>query len=129
MIDPDLIIPLPPGSVSEAIKDGQTKQVVGLYPCFGGCKQYALVKLDNSGKPYMACTPHEVTHLGGCGRTYGEKRHIPEQTRERYQDRLEFLSKHQPVPDAYKRYLENAWGPEEPEEGEANECGAEASGE
>ncbi len=124
MLDKELIIPLPSGSEVQVMR-GETKAVIGLYPCFGGCHQYGLVKLDNSGNPYVACSPHEITHKGGCGRTYGKKEHLPVQTVEVYRERFALLNKSLPLPDAYTRYLEHAWSVHDQQEGDGNECGTE----
>jgi len=127
MIDINSIIPLPPGVTINAIKDGKTQQVVGIYPCVAdGCGQFALVKIDNSGKPFMACTPHEITHLGGCGGIRGQKQHLPEQTYEHYQDRMDhYKSRGYPIPDAYVTYLETEWQKYRQSEEVSDECSIE----
>lgn len=124
MIDRDLVIPMPPGSEEPAMR-GESKPVVGLYPCFGGCGQYALVKLDNSGKPYATCTDKEITRHGGCGQTKGLVDHIPEQSESVFKARLELMQKGPlPLPDAYSRYIENAWTEHLNQGGGDDECGA-----
>lgn len=119
MMNPDWIIPLPPGATYPAAT-GESKPAMGLYPCLGGCGQYGIVKLDNGGSPYAACSRAEITHKGGCGRVYGKKSMIPEASEAVYQERLALLSDSLPIPEEYSRFLSSAWNRYSESEGQDN---------
>lgn len=127
-MDRSLVIPLPLNSVASAAK-GETKRAVGLYPCFndGLCDQFILIKLDRQGYPYGTCSPHEV-NIHGCSKRSlkAAQEDIPEQTFEAYQQALDRVGVEN-IPDAYIRYLENAWVNHKPEQQEPIEEADDAS--
>lgn len=108
MINSNLIIPLPPDSTGEQ-HDGRTCPAVGLIACTGdNCGEYALLKINKQGKFYADCRRGEITVNGCKGSIKGDCTGQP-QTYEAYQSQLTLLGDAFPVPDMYKRYLENAW--------------------
>jgi len=107
MLTADLMLPLPPGTVGPAYR-GDTKEVVSLHYCLH-CGEWALVKVEASGRLYAYCSRKEIT-IKGCnseGKAPASAR--PVQTFEEYQRRLAEVSEKVTIQPVYQQYLDAAW--------------------
>ena len=107
MMTADLMLPLPPGTMGSAYR-GDTKEVVALHYCMH-CGEWAVVKVEASGRLYAYCSRKEITIHGCNSEAKVPAAARPVQTYAEYQKRLAEVSEKITVQPLYLQYLEAAW--------------------